>query len=167
MAVLDEDPERPYARDTARPETFTNKRFRSSSRPPECSVHGPQSDAWLPLVSESRYTCPIAEVVRTAGQARACVNSGASNDVRAREGDYFVGSRAPRTQGQVRSTRGEQKQRNHFSKGLDLAIWVKTELWMRPTNETQRDCSMDPREKLMGITDTRGFNLHLGWFVRS
>ena len=57
MAVLDEDPERPYARDTARPETSTNKRFRSSGRPPECSVHGPQSDAWLPLVSESRYMC--------------------------------------------------------------------------------------------------------------
>ena len=39
-----------------------------------------------------RLLAPFAEVVRAAGQARACVNSGVSNDVRAREADYFVGS---------------------------------------------------------------------------
>ena len=74
----------------------------------------------------------FAEVVRTAGQARACVNSGASNDVRAREADYFVGSRAPRTQGQVRRTREEQTQeiesmgasRNRLGTLLNRSFWA-------------------------------------------
>ena len=37
------------------------------------------------------------------------MNASVSNDVRAREADDFVGSRAPQTQGRKRSIRGQQR----------------------------------------------------------
>ena len=48
--------------------------------------------------------CPQRSSERLVRHARARI----PNDVRAREGDYFVGSRAPQTQGQ-KGAQGEQE----------------------------------------------------------